>query len=470
MSSYEFNIGDTIYIDRLKIVCNIEKELGSGTQGKVYSLICPDNSTLVLKWYFPSMATAEQLDILESLVQKEPPSDRFLWPIALVKIPEKEGFGYIMPLKDKKFVSFSLWLSRKIDITFRCLFTSCFELTQSFHILHSYGLCYRDLSLNNIYFNPTTGEIRIGDTDNIVINGDNRGNIIGTPKFMAPEIITGRSLPNVQSDLFSLSVILFYLLFLNHPLEGKRESSIRSLDLPAMSRLYGFEPLFIFDPKDTSNYPDPIYHKNALIFWNIYPDFFKKMFTRAFTDGLKDPIYGRVRETEWLIALTSLKDLLFNCEKCGSENFFISQYDSFKKIKNDEINVYQYPKGGLNMKYLSNVTSKSNICWNEKCRASLQKMLHIVIDERTVIVLNSDTKLYGHHLDPDRKYNFVVPLGEITRHPSKPNLWGLKNLSENIWKITNADGDIADVLPQKSFLLTEKSIIDFGLLKGAIFY
>ena len=130
-----------------------------------------------------------------------------------------------MPRKDDRFKSFSLWLSRKINPTFRVLITACFEICRNFHILHSKGLCYQDLSLNNLYFDPLNGEIKIGDTDNIIINGSEKGNVLGTPKFMAPEIITCNSLPSTQTDLYSLAVLLFYILFLNHPLEGKERNN-----------------------------------------------------------------------------------------------------------------------------------------------------------------------------------------------------------------------------------------------------
>ena len=329
---YSFETGEPIFVEQLNMVCNIEKEMGSGTQGKVYSLISPDKSLLALKWYFPSMATREQREILKSLVDKQSPSDKFLWPIALVENDQKEGFGYIMPLKQNRFKSFGLWLSRKINPSFQVLLTACYEITQSFHLLHSKGFCYQDLSLSNLYFDPENGEIRVGDTDNIIINGSERGNVIGTPKFMAPEIVTHKALPNIQTDLYSLAVLLFYILFLNHPLEGKAESSIRSLDIPAMSKLYGLDPVFIFDPLNSSNYPDPVYHQNALIFWNIYPKFFKNLFTKSFTEGIKDPLHGRVRETEWQIALLQLRDLIYYCNRCGSENFFDPKFAEISRF------------------------------------------------------------------------------------------------------------------------------------------
>ncbi len=470
---YEFLTGESVRIDSLDLVCNIDGELGSGTQGKVYSIICPDNSSLVLKWYFPSMSSPEQLEILEQLISKQTPSDRFLWPLTIVKIPGKEGFGYVMLLKESRFKSFSLWLSRKVEPSFNSLLTACFELAQSFHFLHSMGLCYRDLSLNNIYFDPKTGEIRIGDTDNIVVNGENKGSVIGTPKFMAPEIITGKSLPDTQSDLFSLAVILFYILFLNHPLEGKKESSIKSLDLPAMAKLYGSEPLFIFDPHDDSNYPDPIFHKNALIFWNIYPKFFKNYFIRAFTHGIRDPLHGRVRETEWQNAICMLKDLICYCSNCGQENFFIpSELMEFeiKDVKKEDAS----PLGNIKSAKLCNSDILDNhiiqYCWNQRCRTKIQRQFYLKINNKTIVVLNHNTKLYLHHVNPAKKYDFSNPVAEISKHPLNPDIWGLKNLSNSVWSVTNNNNVTLEVGYGKSVKLNIGIIIDFGNAIGNVCY
>jgi serine/threonine protein kinase len=106
---------------------------------------------------------------------------------------------------------------------------------------------------------------------------------------MAPEIVRGEAVPSTQTDLFSLSVLIFYMLMVAHPLEGAKEAAIKALDLPAMTKIYGKEPIFIFDPNDDSNRPVPGIHDNALAFWRIYPQFLRDIFIRAFTIGIKRP-------------------------------------------------------------------------------------------------------------------------------------------------------------------------------------
>lgn len=468
----QFHIGDPVYIKELDMICNIERELGSGTQGRVYSLICPDNSNLVLKWYFANMATVEQHEILESLINTKSPSEKFLWPLGIVEHSNKSGFGYVMPEKGNRFKSFTLWLSRRIEPSFRILLTTCFEICEAFHALHSKGLCYQDLSLNNIYFDPLNGEIRIGDTDNIVVNGSNKGGVIGTPKFMAPEIITGKALPNTQTDLYSLAILLFYILFLNHPLEGKKETEIRSLDLPAMERLYGVDPVFIFDPENNSNYPDPVYHQNAVIFWKVYPESFKNLFVRAFTAGIRDPLNGRVRETEWQIALTEMRDSIFYCFECGSENFLQMGEHSEEDTNTDSI----ITDGVLRTAFplyerKSQIKANYNIvCWNSKCMKINRNIMFLLIEERSIVVLNHDTKLYSHHIDPKNRYDFSNPVAEVTKHPKDQNLWGLKNLSDFAWETHKSNSNAVRVLPKQNLLLSVNTVINFGTSIGKLCY
>ena len=468
-----YDIGEPIYIEPLNMMCNIDKEMGSGTQGKVYSLISPDNSLLALKWYFPSMATREQFEILKSLVNIQSPSDKFLWPIALIENDQKEGFGYIMPLKENRFKSFGLWLSRRIEPSFKVLLTSCYEISQSFHLLHSKGFCYQDISLNNLYFDPHNGEIRIGDTDNIIINGSKKGNVIGTPKFMAPEIITHKALPNTQTDLYSLAILLFYTLFLNHPFEGKAESAIKSLDIPSMTKLYGLNPVFIFDPNDSSNYPDSIYHNNALLFWNIYPKFFKKLFIKSFTDGIKDPLYGRVREKEWQIALIELRDLVYYCNRCGSENFMDPDLAEFMRLGKVHKNITNYDNTTSNvlqnMLHLKHDDYRSN-CWYSNCKSTCHNVMYILIDNRYLITLNHDTRLFLHHVDPFHMYDFSHIIAEVTKHPNDNQLWGLKNMSTEIWIVVKPDSNPIEVFPKQSLLLSPNTTIDFGKSKGIIYH
>ena len=70
---------------------------------------------------------------------------------------------------------------------------------------------------------------------------------------IAPEVVLGKAQPSTQTDLFSLSVLLFYFFMLHHPFMGKLDSQVHCLDSFAVDELYGRNPVFIFDPKNHSN-------------------------------------------------------------------------------------------------------------------------------------------------------------------------------------------------------------------------
>ena len=257
---------------------------------------------------------------------------------------------------------------------------------------------------------------------------------------MAPEIVRGEARPSTQTDLFSLSVLLFYMFIVNHPLEGAREAAIRCLDLPAMNKLYGTEPVFIFDPDDTSNRPLKDYHDNALIYWPIYPQFLRELFTKAFTEGIRDPQNGRIRESEWRAAMVHLSDSILYCSQCSLENFYDG--DALKA------------SGGTPAP-----------CWN--CKSAIRLPPRMRID-KTVVMLNYDTRLYPHHIDADRLYDFSQPAAEVSQHPTNPGVWGLKNLSSEKWVCTLADGSVKDVEPDRSVTLAAGVRIQFGKSEGEI--
>ncbi len=420
--------------------CRVEELLGSGSQGEVYRATL-DGKPVALKWYLPAAATAAQRAALELLVKQGPPNDRFLWPIELAEAGEPAtvpGFGYVMPLREARFRGIVDLMKRRVEPSFRALATAGLELAHSYLQLHARGLCYRDISFGNVFFDPESGEVLICDNDNVAVDGQASAGVLGTPRFMAPEVVRGEALPSTQTDLFSLAVLLFYLFMVHHPLEGAREAAIRCLDLPAMTQLYGTHPIFIFDPADDSNRPLPGYHDNALAFWPIYPQFLRDLFTRAFTEGIRDPQNGRVRESEWRAAMVRLRDAIVYCTACGAENF----YDA------DALRARGTPGS----------------CW--ACSQGLRLPPRLRIG-RSIVVLNHDSKLFPHHVDDQRLYDFSHPVAIVSQHPRDPSIWGLTNTSTEKWVISSAAGT-QDVAPGRSVTLALGTRINFGKVEGEV--
>jgi len=418
--------------------------LGGGGQGEVY-IASGGGQELALKWYFPESATPAQRHALEKLVELPPPSPRFLWPSELATAGGVRSFGYLMPLRPERFKSLFDLMKRRIEPTFRTLLTAGLALADSYWQLHAKGLCYCDISFGNVFFDPANGDVLICDNDNVSIDRKSDGRVPGTPRFMAPEVVLGEP-PSSDSDRFSLAVLLFYMLHVHHPLEGAKEHAIHCLDMPALRKLFGEEPIFIFDPENAANRPVAGDQDNAEIYWKIYPRSLRELFTRVFTRGLRDPRDGRVRETEWRDELVRVRDGIFYCANCRGENFY-------------------QPEA------LASLGPHGQLCWS--CGKALRLPLRLRYEDNkvsNVVMLNHDTRLFAHHLVGGRqRFDFGAPLAEVTRHPADASRWGLKNLSTVPWYFTPRESDTTvEVLPGRAASLLDGARIAFGPVVGEV--
>lgn len=428
-----FQIGDKVQTQQHGVAV-VQGFFGGGGQGEVYQVVV-QGRPYALKWYFDQMATPQQREVLLNLLEEGPPDKRFLWPLDLAFSSERRGFGYLMEVRPSQFHSLNEWESRRVAPTFRVLCKTGLELADAFKNLHARGMCYRDISVHNVFFNPNTGEVLICDNDNVTYENENPGvDILGTPGFMAPELVCGNALPSQQTDLHSLAVLLFHLLMLSDPFAGQQEAAIHCLDLPAMRRLYGDNPVFIWHRQDHSNRPVPGIHDNAIIFWKVYPHFLRDKFHKAFTEGLNPA--RRVRESEWIETLVRLYDSVLYC-RCGKQNFY------------DRVVLQQ---------------GKPLVCWSCQGEIPLPPRMRINLGvRRFVVMLNFDSKLYPHHIDPNAVYALDRAVAEVRQHPVDKNIWGLTNLSTVSWSATLPDGTIRSVPPGKSIRLQQGLRIHFGL-------
>ncbi len=426
--------GETVRFCDDSDTCRVGNFLGGGGQGEVYQAKWKGKEYAV-KWYFSHMATKEQHASLETLVRIGSPDERYLWPLKVSPFTHGKSFGYVMELRPLEYKSIIDLMKRRAEPSFRSLVTAGFQLADSFLELHSKGLCYRDISFGNVFINPDNGDVLICDNDNVGVESETPTGVLGTPRFMAPEIVRGEAKPGADSDLFSLAVLLFYMLYLHHPLEGAKEEAIKCFDLPAMNKLYGTDPLYIFHPTDTSNRPVDGLHDNATTYHKIYPQFIRDLFERTFTTGIKDITHGRTRESEWRNALTKLQDSIVYCSQCGAENFHDSE------------------------------ASSPGECWH--CKKKVRLPMHLVLG-RSVVMLNYDAKLFHHHVDDEKKFDFSEVVAEVTQHPNNPSLWGLKNLTGDSWNVKFADGSVKSVPPRKNAPLSPGNEIQFGKTEGIV--
>jgi len=290
----------TLLTSESKTKYKVVSLIGAGSQGEVYDVTAGDKH-YALKWYFSHMATKDQKEILDDLVVKGSPDTSFLWPQDIIFKSFGESFGYIMPLRPKEFMSIVDLMKRRAEPTFLSLCRAAYNLTNGYKKLHAMGYSYRDISFGNVFFNPDNGDVLICDNDNVSPNRFDNCTVYGTPRFMAPEIVIGKEKPSRNTDLYSLAVLLFYMLMLGHPLEGKLEYSIKCMDVHAMNRLFGTHPVFVYDPRDKSNLPVKGYHDNVIEFWKLYPQSIRDLFIQSFTEGLSSPNKRVTEKNGWIL-------------------------------------------------------------------------------------------------------------------------------------------------------------------------
>ncbi|MEA5421585.1 protein kinase domain-containing protein [Synechococcus sp. CCY9202] len=417
-------LGETLQMEELSSPIQIRRALGGGTQGQVFAVEV-DGEALALKWYLPAcLARDPQLARrLSDSIRATAPNQDFLWPIALLHPSAASraqircrdtGFGYLMDLRPADYVGAHEHVAGRIEISLRSVLRACFFLADAFHALHLRGLCYKDISLGNLFLQPGSGRILICDNDNVDVDGRDPGSVLGTPGFMAPEVLLGQARPGADSDLFSLAVLIFRLLTRHDPLRGQRELAIRCLDEPARRRLYGEDPLFIFDPADPSNRPDPIEHTAALITWPIYPERLKDLFEQTFCRGLRQPSQ-RALTGQWRRALSITLDQRQLCRACGQEVFPDDQ--------------------------------SARTCWS--CGSPLQPVLRLQLAHGEVIAA-PDNELHPHHFDALVPESLLTPLARVEAHPGDPSIVGLRNLSPELWSVELLNGAVVPLQPQKT--------------------
>lgn len=417
----------TILTSEAHVSYKVVSLLGAGGQGEVYDVEAAGVHK-ALKWYFPKNALPQQMEILKRLVEMGSPDAAFLWPEDLIFSTDGKTFGYIMPLRPKRYKGLIDLLRCRANPSFYVLCRTAYNLAKAYEKLHSLGNCYRDINYGNLFFDPDTGDVLICDNDNVAPK-DMPGLVKGTYGFMAPEIIRGEAKPSRYTDQYSLAVLLFHIFMVAHPLHGKLEANIKCWDIPAQDLLYGIHPVFIFDPNDSSNRPVKGIHDNALIYWNIYPQQLKNLFVESFTTGLMCP-HKRVTENRWMNVIANMMSCICPCPKCGMEVF----YDESKAA-----------------------AGKAHVCWN--CRSAVKMPSILEIGKRRVL-LPLDAEVRAHQIYGDYDMNTVV--GRVVQNPNDPRLTGIRNEGKNNWTYVKSDGTQVPVVPGKSAGIAKGAKIDFG--------
>jgi polo-like kinase 1 len=95
------------------------------------------------------------------------------------------------------------------------------QIIQAMKYLHANRVIHRDLKLGNFFLSEKM-EVKIGDfglATKLEFDGEKKKTICGTPNYIAPEILEGKSGHSYEVDVWSLGVIIYTLLVGKPPFE-----------------------------------------------------------------------------------------------------------------------------------------------------------------------------------------------------------------------------------------------------------
>lgn len=401
---------------RIKTLLNgevvVDRWLAEGGQGDVY-VVTYNGAQKALKWYKPSGMGKDKQKFYSNLknnVMKGSPSPEFLWPLDITDW--KDGvFGYVMDLRPEGYYEVSDFMLTKVRFSsYRTTVNAALNIVLAYQILHDAGYSYQDLNDGNFFIHPKTGKVLICDNDNVAPERTETG-IIGKPRYMAPEIVMRKNMPNTYSDIFSMSVILFILFTLNHPLEGKR-SLVPALTPVVQEKLYGCEALFIMDADNPDNAPDPLIHKNAILVWRVLPDYMKALFSRAFgRQALTDP-NRRPLEADWIKSLVRFRSDIVPCS-CGNEVF----------------------------------VQQGKPCQCEKCGKTITIPYRLQFHGYSMPAVPG-SMIYRCQMTPCNFKNALLPIAQVIAKGSDASVLGLGNVSEECWDVEAPDGSRKTIKPK----------------------
>lgn len=313
--------------------------LGSGGQGTVRCVTnVQTGKEYALKMYKGDDGNYQLRKNIEALIASGGIHDNKKNVLSFVILPQaivegKNGaFGYIMEKVDLDGYTTMLpsWTKPEKRPSLQAICKIIKNLCSFYKALHlSSGLCYKDLNEGNIYFNWKTGDILIIDNDNIAVSGT--VTVKGTPRYMAPEVVTGESSPDSRSDVFSLAVFIYRILIGGFPFEGKYVADYcMKNNMPlddAMKKLFGKDALYVWHSTDRRNgiegHNQPVWDNQARSYHGLSPKI-QEAFRCTFEKNLSsDRRAERFSAESWYDLFDALEQEVVSCRH-GQNGYMFS--------------------------------------------------------------------------------------------------------------------------------------------------
>lgn len=196
----------------------IERELGKGAMGIVYLGRDPKINRVVAIKAIPLAEEFEEDDLAEArarFFREAEMAGRLNHPaiVTVYDAGEDNGLAYIA-MEYLRGHHLSTHTDVKQLLSPKNVMLLVARVAEALHYAHRQNVVHRDIKPANIMFNPETDELKITDFGIARLTDTSRtktGIVLGTPSFMSPEQLEGRTLDG-RSDQFALGVSLYQLL------------------------------------------------------------------------------------------------------------------------------------------------------------------------------------------------------------------------------------------------------------------
>jgi serine/threonine protein kinase len=344
----------------------VDEIIGSGAMKDVY--FSPDKSYVVCFYKSPQdyqakerlqMITGKYRDSIFNQIGGDYWKNLFCWPTAMVEYGGKLGIvaptyakdfffehgskdNDMLQIKGKekegKWFAASNLRNRFIDARelgdWLNHIKVCLLLSRAVRRMHAAGLAHSDLSYKNVLIDPSSGRACVIDVDGLVVPSRYPPDVVGTPDFIAPEVVKTthlskddpqRCLPRRETDLHALAVLIYMYLLYRHPLRGGKVHDLVD-EQRDESLTMGEKALFIEHPSDKTNRIKIKNSKPTELPWadtdkipfTVTGPYLRELFLQAFVVGLHNPSM-RPSANDWETALVKSVDLIQPCQNVSCQ-------------------------------------------------------------------------------------------------------------------------------------------------------
>ncbi|MGB6297718.1 MAG: GUN4 domain-containing protein [Rivularia sp. (in: cyanobacteria)] len=297
------------------------------------------------KLYHQNTLTRDRINKLKLLTQNsplDPNANRghisFAWPQSLLFNNQHQEVGFLMPeipgannllricnprLRQQKGLKIDWYFLHTVALNIA-------SIIQAIHEYRAYKYVLGDIKLENILVNSQALPSII-DVDSFQVNNPQTGQIyhclVGSEGFTPAELFGKEFSQEIQSpsqDNFRLGIVIYYLLFGEHPFQGVWKGKGEAPDKNQLVHK-GFWP---YAPKNRRKLEPSL---KTIPLKILHPEL-EQSFLQCFNDGHDNPSQ-RPTAQEWVKSLEAALQTLHQCAQVDS-HWYSSQSEHYKQSRN----------------------------------------------------------------------------------------------------------------------------------------